>query len=232
MVSRALLSWTAAVLAILPIGMSLSQFSIQLSDLTIRSRPQHAADGADKPNRRRGVDRHLGDCTTYDGKIEISDRYQGALSFPNLKNLTGSIVAKYNWTEPDSHHYNVTSLEAPNLIHVGEHIRLESFTQLTELSFPELGTVDGEVGIIDGCDDATVELPAFTRAGAIWMGSDRSIASINLDSLQTVSGPINLWPCRSCQHLEEPISIPSLESAGRIVVSGAMSKYVTGLVPR
>jgi hypothetical protein len=94
-------------------------------------------------------------------------RYQGVPAFPNLKNLTGSIVAKYNWTESDSHHYNVTSLKAPNLVHVGEHIRLESFTQLTKLSFPKLETVDGEVGIIDGGDDATVGLLALTRTGAI-----------------------------------------------------------------
>jgi hypothetical protein len=70
----------------------------------------------------------------------------------------------------------VTSLEAPNLVFVREHIRLESFTQLKKFSFPKLEIVGGEVGIIDGGDEATVELPALTHAGAIWMGNDGDIA--------------------------------------------------------
>ncbi|KAL3490199.1 hypothetical protein BJX62DRAFT_207632 [Aspergillus germanicus] len=205
MVSRSLLSWTVAVLAILPISSA------------------QECSGWARINQTEDVDRHLGDCTTYTGTIEISDRYQGALSFPNLKNLTGSIVGRYNLTNPDRQRYNVTSLEAPNLVFVREHIRLESFTQLTKFSFPKLEIVGGEIGIIDGGDEATVELPALTHAGAIWMGNDGNIASINLDSLRTVDGTMNLWPCSSCRQPSEPISLPSLISAGRIDLSGAMS---------
>lgn len=173
-------------------------------------------------------------CTTWDGTLDINYRFPGPLVLPNLVNITGTIKIESHGSFRQNQH--LTSLEAPDLLSLGEDLLLDNIHSITRVSFPQLQTIRALTFTASGYN-LTIDFPSLAEAGSISIFDHASFKSVNFDSLRTVSDDLSIEGCGVCvQRLPTPpssfgISLPLLESAGFIKLAGAMSRCVLSLSP-
>ncbi|KAL5341075.1 hypothetical protein BJX70DRAFT_74500 [Aspergillus crustosus] len=156
------------------------------------------------------IEQILENCTVVDGSLSILPDFSGPLILAGIVNITGGIVVTAE--------SNVTSVEAVNLVSVGE-LELESDAAQTvsHVSFPRLETVQGMISM-GGMRDMSAKFPSLQSAGSIRL--EGTLASLNLDALEVVDGGLTI------HHEEDPpldtlqLSFPVLESAQYIELSG------------
>ncbi|KAL4779848.1 hypothetical protein BJX76DRAFT_339642 [Aspergillus varians] len=169
----------------------------------------------------------LEDCTTIIGNIDLGERYWRSLSLPNTVNITGTITIRDPLrTKEGPGHSWVEGIETPELRYLGA---LLIYTSAGNVRMPKLKHVDDQITIaLSDCWYPRLEFPSLVEAGSINIGP--YFRSVNLDSLRslannlTIDYMVNNPEENGCRNpTPYAISLPSLESAGFLRISGILT---------
>ncbi|KAL2861953.1 hypothetical protein BJX68DRAFT_223547 [Aspergillus pseudodeflectus] len=170
----------------------------------------------------------LSQCTTLDGKLYIWPSYEGPFVLQNVQNITGDI-----WEFPTKEGLvpKVTLIELPDLRYVTK-VSVDMPT-LTKFSAPKLISAEG-INIYSPVAGSMVDLPTL-RSVDDSITLRGNFSSINLNSLQNAT---SITICN--EECEEPtpesrdalaqeldVDLPSLETAGRLIIRGNISSIST-----
>ncbi|KAL4949544.1 hypothetical protein BDW69DRAFT_188203 [Aspergillus filifer] len=163
-------------------------------------------------------------CTSVaaDGII-ISNTYNGSFVLPpGLTEITGDLYHRYDpWAVTRT--ARIDNFEAPGLIAIGS-LDLVSITDMQNISFPKLESVQGALNIDTSSEYVNISFPELKNASSITIRADFSISGPNLTSLETVSNDLSIQYCPYClpPFTERSADLPSLKSVGFLHFDGSI----------
>ncbi|KAI9367648.1 hypothetical protein BJX61DRAFT_527409 [Aspergillus egyptiacus] len=163
-------------------------------------------------------------CTVINGSLMIGANYTGSFYLPNLRIITGELSWFTNRQDPlNPREPSPTTIDLPDLEHVGNEVAFRTLSSLTKFSAPRLQTVGFSVGLGHAAEvdlRALQEVEYFSYSG--------NISSLRLDSLREVRRELSICNKEPCERNVVPdkaldLSLPSLEMAGEIDIDGRYS---------
>ncbi|KAL3496108.1 hypothetical protein BJX62DRAFT_194117 [Aspergillus germanicus] len=152
----------------------------------------------------------IADAVSIDDWDDDDSDSNGTFSLAGITNITGTLICNH-----DTARTNISRLEMPDLQYLGG-LQTNGRSFERGVSFEQLRRVGGKMEILSrgAGAGASISFPKMEDAGAVSV--DAGGAVINLESLKTVQGDINLTDVAAAP-------LPALQSAGYIRIDGRLS---------
>ncbi|XPT00931.1 cell wall protein Ecm33 [Ascochyta lentis] len=147
----------------------------------------------------------------------LTFRFVGSLEMPSLESLNGSLGLYNNGFE---------TFSAPNLTSIGEALAIVANEQLSNLTFPQLTKISGNLQIANNTNLTTIDgFPELTSIGGAFDISG-NMSTVETPKLNSVKGAFNLQSTGNisdvCANFYKPLKDKKFIQSNKYLCQGAL----------